>query len=152
MEEAITNAVPMVVIPFGGDQQYNAKRMVHMKIAKELNFQSLTKKDFKQALTEIVENEMYKRNVVKYSKLLVDQPMTGLEKAMWWIEFTLRHKGDFNLKGYGADVPYYQYLFLDMIGLFLVIILVTILLVKQIVKTINRVLNGHKLTKKIKRN
>ncbi|XP_019874679.2 UDP-glucuronosyltransferase 2B2 [Aethina tumida] len=106
MEEAITNAVPMVVVPYFADQPYNAKRMVHMQIAQELNYKMLTKEQFKNAVREVVENEIYTRNVMKYSKLLVDQPITGLEKAVWWIEFTLRHKGDFNLKGYGADVPY----------------------------------------------
>lgn len=35
----------------------------------------------------------YKENAVKIGKLIGDQPMTGLERAIWWIEYVIRNNG-----------------------------------------------------------
>lgn len=57
MEEAITNAVPLVVMPFFGDQPINAKKMVDLGIAKEVSYRSLDKETFKGAILEVAQNE-----------------------------------------------------------------------------------------------
>lgn len=68
------------------------------------------------------------------SKLALDEPMTGLEKAIWWTEYVLRHKGAQHLKGPSASLPWYQYLLLDVlcfcIAVVLTFIYVTYLLVQ----------------------
>lgn len=41
--------------------------------------------------------------------------MKGLEKAVWWTEYVLRH-GTQHLRSPSADIPLYQYYFLDVIA------------------------------------
>ncbi|CAH0559904.1 unnamed protein product [Brassicogethes aeneus] len=134
MEEAVTNGVPLVVFPFFGDQPYNARRMVYMGIGSKLDYTSFTKEDFKNAVNEIVKNPMYKHNVKKYQSLIKDQPMTGLEKAVWWIEFTIRHKGDFNLKSNLAYLPYYKYFMLDIILFVLILVVILSVVIAKLFK------------------
>lgn len=43
--------------------------------------------------------------------------MTGLEKAVWWTEYVLRHKGAKHLRSGAIDLPLYQYFLLDVLGL-----------------------------------
>lgn len=59
-------------------------------------------------------------------KLLDDQPMTGLEKAMWWIDYVIRHKGASHLRSPAIDLPWYKYFLLDVItaiSFFLIVII-----------------------------
>lgn len=59
-----------------------------------------------------------------------DQPMQPLEKAVWWVEYVLRHSKD-GTSSYlkGPKIDMYQYFFLDIIlfvVLFAVIAFLTI--------------------------
>lgn len=57
--------------------------------------------------------------------------MSGLEKAVWWTEYVLRHKGAKYLRNPGRDLPYYQYFLLDVLGVcFLTLIIVICMLLK----------------------
>lgn len=48
--------------------------------------------------------------------------MTGTQKAVWWTEYVIRHKGTKHLRGGAVDIPLYQYYLLDVIGSILVIL------------------------------
>lgn len=48
--------------------------------------------------------------------ILTDEPMTGLERAIWWTEYVIRHKGAKHLKSPWATLPWYQYFLLDVIA------------------------------------
>lgn len=60
--------------------------------------------------------------------------MTGLEKAVWWSEYVIRHKGAQHLRSPAVDLPLYQYFLLDVIGFLLAVVIVTIIVVYKIVK------------------
>lgn len=55
----------------------------------------------------------YKENTKKLAALAMDQPMTGLEKVVWWIEYVIRNRGAKHLRNPAADLPFYQYFLLD---------------------------------------
>jgi glucuronosyltransferase len=50
----------------------------------------------------------------RLSAVLNDQPQTPLERAVYWTEYVIRHKGAPHLKSAAADLPWYQYLLLDV--------------------------------------
>lgn len=88
-----------------------------------------------------------------------DQPQDGLEKAIWWIEYVIRHKGAKHLRSTAVDLPWWQYLMLDVLGFILVIILTIIfslyVLLKLLFKLVGVVLglctiSNNKLKKKKK--
>uniref|UniRef100_A0A6P7FG47 UDP-glucuronosyltransferase n=1 Tax=Diabrotica virgifera virgifera TaxID=50390 RepID=A0A6P7FG47_DIAVI len=117
LEEAVVNHVPMVMMPMYGDQEANAKRMELKGIAKIVPHKPLPDKEsFKSAIIEVITNPSYKQNIIKIAELLLDTPMTGVEKAVWWIEYVIRHKGAKHLRVTDVDVPFYQYYCLDVIA------------------------------------
>ena len=114
MEEAIDGTIPMIVIPFLGDQDGNAKRMVQKGIGHHLELHTLTKGKLIGAITEMLK-PIYKENIRKLRELVNDQPMTSREKAVWWTEYVIRHKGAKHLEYPGRAVPFYQKFCLDFI-------------------------------------
>lgn len=115
-EEAITNHVPLLALPFMADQHSNAKRITNLGIGLHLQFSSLAKEEFKNAILEITGNPKYKQKIKEISDLLDDRPMTGLERAMWWTEYVLRHKGAPYFRPAVVDMPWYEYFLLDVFG------------------------------------
>lgn len=56
MEEAIVYKVPLLVIPFIFDQQYNAKRAVQLGIGLSLSFEDMEHENLKEAIIELTTN------------------------------------------------------------------------------------------------
>lgn len=57
----------------------------------------------------------YLENVNTASRIFKDQLKTPLEKAVWWTEYVIRHKGAPQLKSTGSDLSWVQYLMIDII-------------------------------------
>lgn len=58
IEESIRTKTPMLCIPFGGDQEYNAGRIEKLKIGKRLNYEDLNRVTLVESLKEIVQNPL----------------------------------------------------------------------------------------------
>lgn len=78
----------------------------------------------------------YREGVKRLKQLILDEPMTGLEKAVWWTEYVIRNKGAKHLRNPAVDIPLYQYFLLDVIGFLLLTI---ILIVTALVITLKKV-------------
>ncbi|KAJ8959918.1 hypothetical protein NQ317_010523 [Molorchus minor] len=61
----------------------------------------------------------YKENIKIVADIIQDQPMTGLEKAVWWTEYVLRHGNTEHLRNPIVDLPLYKYLLLDVLSFFI---------------------------------
>lgn len=68
----------------------------------------------------------YKRSMQKLHDLVYDQPISSMEKAIFWIEHVIRHKGAKHLEFKGKNVPIHQTFCLDFIAIFLVILISTV--------------------------
>ncbi|KAJ8923419.1 hypothetical protein NQ315_001977 [Exocentrus adspersus] len=129
MEEGIYAEVPFVVIPFFADQDQNAHLMQQKGIAVVVDrFPHIEKEELKTAMLEVLNNRSYRNAVKRLKHLAIDTPMTGLETAVWWIEYVIRHKGAKHLRNPAADLPFYQYYLIDVIG-FLVTVAAVVLTV-----------------------
>lgn len=115
MEEAINSAVPMLGISFYGDQIHNVNKMNSMKFGLKLEKTDLTKESFKKSILEVINNPIYKETIENLSKISKDRPMGSLEKAVWWTEYLIRHKNTLHLRSPSADIPLYQYFYLDIL-------------------------------------
>lgn len=125
IEEAIDRTIPMIVIPFLYDQRSNAKKIADKGFAHHLEFDSLSQEVLLRTIKEMLAPK-YKENIRKFKELVNDQPMTSREKAIWWTEYVIRHKGAEHLNYPGRLVPFYQKYFLDFIFISLVLIVVTL--------------------------
>ncbi|XP_018561506.1 UDP-glucuronosyltransferase 2B15 isoform X2 [Anoplophora glabripennis] len=139
MEEAIYSEVPLVVIPFFGDQEQNAKLMQSKGIAVIVEVRPYLDKDkLKTAMLEVITNPQYRNTVRRLKQLALDTPMTGLEKAVWWTEYVIRNKGAKHLRNPAADIPLYQYYLIDVISFLLAVVALVITAVVLLVKFVYR--------------
>ncbi|XP_008497819.2 UDP-glucuronosyltransferase 2C1 isoform X2 [Calypte anna] len=129
--EAIYHGIPMVGIPIFADQHDNLAHMRAKGAAVELDFSTLKTQDLVDALNEVIYNSTYKENILKLSKIHHDQPLKPLDRAVFWIEFVMRHKGAKHLRPAAHNLTWYQYHCLDVLAfLFTCTVIAVFLLVK----------------------
>ncbi|XP_065085802.1 UDP-glucosyltransferase 2-like isoform X3 [Ochlerotatus camptorhynchus] len=134
MEEAVDRQVPMVVIPFNFDQFGNGDKVVERGIGKTIWMEHLTTENLREAILEVIGNKKYKRNIERLAKLVRDQPMRPLDKAVWWTEYVIRHQGASHLRYKQAQMPAWQYHYYDVVATLLATALVVLALVAYVLK------------------
>ncbi|XP_010130127.1 PREDICTED: UDP-glucuronosyltransferase 2A1-like [Buceros rhinoceros silvestris] len=117
--EAIYHGIPMVGIPIFADQHDNIARMRAKGAAIGLDFITLKSQDLVDALNTVINNPSYKENALKLSKIQHDQPVKPLDRAVFWIEFVMRHKGAKHLRPAAHNLTWYQYHCLDVLAFLL---------------------------------
>ncbi|XP_038198476.1 UDP-glucuronosyltransferase 2B7-like isoform X3 [Arvicola amphibius] len=126
--ESIHHGVPMVGIPMFAEQYDNIAHIVAKGAAASVNFHTMTSSDLLNALKEVINNPSYKKNVMWLSTIHHDQPMKPLDRAVFWVEYVMRHKGAKHLKPLAFNLTWYQYYSLDVIGFLLACVAATIFL------------------------
>ncbi|XP_039996204.1 UDP glucuronosyltransferase 5 family, polypeptide G1 [Xiphias gladius] len=120
--EAIYHGVPVLGLPLLFDQFDNLLRLKVRRAARVLEAKSLTKEDFLEALTDILETPLYRNNIQHLSQLHRDKPMSPMDTAIFWIEYVIRNKGAAHLKSAGFSLPWYSYFCLDVALLIMALI------------------------------
>ncbi|XP_045507239.1 UDP-glycosyltransferase UGT5-like [Colias croceus] len=108
-DEAITAGVPVIGIPMLGDQWYNVEKYVYHKIGQRLDMESINEQNLKAAIDTVIGDKSYRENMIKLRTLLKDQPVSALDRAVWWTEYVLRHGGAKHLRAAAANMPWTQY-------------------------------------------
>ncbi|KAG5270387.1 hypothetical protein AALO_G00192040 [Alosa alosa] len=124
VQEAIYHGVPVVGVPLFFDQYDNLLRLKVRGGATIVSVATLDKDIFLQALQEVLHEPSYRENMQRLSRLHRDQPMQPLDRALFWIEFVMRHKGAAHLRSESYKMPWYSYHSVDVI-LFLLAIMTT---------------------------
>ncbi|XP_062963292.1 UDP-glucuronosyltransferase 2B4-like isoform X5 [Cynocephalus volans] len=117
--EAIYHGVPMVGMPLFADQPDNIARMMAKGAAVRLDFDTVSSTDLLNALKTVINDPLYKENIMRLSRINHDQPTKPLDRAVFWIEFVMRHKGAKHLRVAAHDLNWVQYHSLDVIGFLL---------------------------------
>uniref|UniRef100_A0A8D0H000 UDP-glucuronosyltransferase n=1 Tax=Sphenodon punctatus TaxID=8508 RepID=A0A8D0H000_SPHPU len=117
--EAIYHGIPMVGIPMFADQPDNIAHMRAKGAAVELDFNTMTAQDLAEAVNTVINDAIYKENAMKLSQIHHDQPIKPLDRAVFWIEFVMRHKGAKHLRPAAHNLTWYQYHCLDVLAFLL---------------------------------
>ncbi|XP_036115577.1 UDP-glucuronosyltransferase 2B31-like isoform X1 [Molossus molossus] len=117
--EAIYHGIPMVGIPLFADQPDNIAHMQTKGAAVKLDFHTMSSTDLFNALKTVINDPSYKENAMRLSRIQHDQPMKPLDRAVFWIEYVMRHKGAKHLRPASYDLTWLQYHSLDVIGFLL---------------------------------
>ncbi|XP_008067707.1 UDP-glucuronosyltransferase 2B4-like isoform X3 [Carlito syrichta] len=117
--EAIYHGIPMVGLPLFADQPDNMAHMKTKGVAISLDYHTMSSTDLLNAVKTVIHNPLYKENAMKLSEIQHDQPMKPLDRAAFWIEFVMRHKGAKHLRVAAHDLNWFQYYSLDVIGFLL---------------------------------
>ncbi|CAD0205764.1 unnamed protein product [Chrysodeixis includens] len=147
-DETITAGVPGVVIPMLGDQWYNAEKYVHHGIGVQLEAKDVNEESLTKAINTVIGNKSYKENIIKLRDRMHDQPQKPLERAMWWIEYVMRHGGAKHLRSPAAFITWREYLELDLVAVVLTVLISIILVIVGILYKLYQLLaTGTKVKK-----
>ncbi|XP_036057028.1 UDP-glucuronosyltransferase 2B9-like isoform X2 [Onychomys torridus] len=129
--EAIYHGIPVVGIPLFGDQFDNVVRMKTKGAGVRLDFLTMSSTDLVDALKTVINDPSYKENVMRLSRIHHDQPVKPLDRAVFWIEFVMRHKGAKHLRVAAHELTWFQYHSLDVLAfLFACVLTVTLIIMK----------------------
>uniref|UniRef100_A0A8C6BBP0 UDP-glucuronosyltransferase n=1 Tax=Monodon monoceros TaxID=40151 RepID=A0A8C6BBP0_MONMO len=129
--ETIYHGVPMVGVPMFADQPDNIAHMKAKGAAVEVNINTMTSADLLNALRTVINEPFYKENAMRLSRLHHDQPVKPLDRAVFWIEFVMHHKGAKHLRPAAHNLTWFQYHSLDVIGFLLACVATAVFLVTK---------------------
>ncbi|CAH2058060.1 unnamed protein product, partial [Iphiclides podalirius] len=109
-DEAIMAGVPLIGIPMLGDQWYNVEKYVRHKIGLRLDLDIINEEIFENAIKTVIQDKSYRKNVARLRGIMMDQPQSPLERAVWWTEHVLRHGGARHLRPPTANMSWADYL------------------------------------------
>ena len=131
LHESIYHSVPVVVMPLFGDQLWSASVCLQKNIGLTLDKNNLTPAKVTEAITEVLNNDVYKENIMKISKVFKSRRITPAEEGVDWIEYALDNDGGLHLRSPAVELPFYQ---LYMLDVFLFIGIIKVLFVLLVVK------------------
>ncbi|XP_069450373.1 UDP-glucuronosyltransferase 2B4-like isoform X1 [Ovis canadensis] len=117
--EAIYHGIPMVGLPLFADQPDNIARVKAKGAAVRVDLETMSARDLLSALKEVINNPSYKEKAMWLSTIQRDQPIKPLDRAIFWIEFVMHHKGAKHLRPAAHNLTWFQYHSLDVIGFLL---------------------------------
>ena len=130
--EAVYHGVPILGFPMAIDQKSNAAIIATRGYGLILDIASLTAHALWEAISTVVEEPSYRKNMAAASAILKDRPPGG-ETAAYWIEHVIKHGGG-HLRSEAFSMPWYQFMCLDIIAFVLVIVVVFIMVVVLVLK------------------
>ncbi|XP_063840610.1 UDP-glycosyltransferase UGT5-like isoform X2 [Scylla paramamosain] len=140
LQESIFHVTPLLVLPIFSDQPRNGMFVENSDIGRVLVWDELTADRIVDALNDIISNTKYKENVARMSASLRDQPTTPQERAVFWTEYVIRHRGAPQLRCPAAQLSWVEFLMLDVVGLLLLALLLLLFLIRRLLRAVSAVL------------
>ncbi|XP_068220379.1 UDP-glycosyltransferase UGT5-like [Palaemon carinicauda] len=113
-QEAVYHATPVLAIPIFADQPRNAHLLHVAKLGISVNWEDLTEDYLLDMIKNISESEVYIQNIKSASKILRDHPVPPRDRAAFWTEYVIRHKGAHHLRSPSSSLSWVQFLLLDV--------------------------------------
>lgn len=143
MFETVYHGVPIVSLPVFCDHDSNAAKAELDGYALKLELSSLTAESLLWAIRKVIHDPKYKREVKRRQFLLKDQKETPLDRAIYWTEYVLRHKGAYHLQSPAKDLNVLQYYLVDVISILILAAISLYCICKCILKFIFNVLTSN---------
>ncbi|XP_076245980.1 UDP-glucosyltransferase 2 [Calliopsis andreniformis] len=109
LQEAVHYSVPVVAIPFFGDQLFNARKILDAGIGLTLNIDAITEESIVRTLTDVIENKTYYRNIRTMSEIVKDELVKPMDRAVWNVEHVIKFSGSRHLRYHGHDISFTEY-------------------------------------------
>ena len=111
--EALYHAVPMLAFPVMGDQVYNSLRLIEHGYGRALTYATFTSDELYTAITEVISNPEYKRNIAKCSSMMKQQP-TATQQLHFWTHHVIDY-GSTHLKPASMDLSFPEIFMWDIL-------------------------------------
>lgn len=115
--ESLYYGVPLLLIPFFGDQSRNAHRISTAGYGKYIALDEITKDSLLKIINEITSDEMYLNKAKQTSAIFNDNVVHPMDEAMFWIEHVAKFKGAKHLKSHAVNMSWFTYFSLDIVFL-----------------------------------
>nr|XP_018909188.1 PREDICTED: 2-hydroxyacylsphingosine 1-beta-galactosyltransferase-like [Bemisia tabaci] len=136
--EVMTAGVPTLGLPMFADQFHNVAYYEHIGVGLNANIDdNFTIEEFTRKINRILNTPSFVENSKRWAAIYGDLPETSLERAVFWVEYVIRHKGAHHLKPASATMPFHEYMLLDAIAFCsAVFILILYILIWIVCKTL----------------
>ncbi|GMT10495.1 hypothetical protein PFISCL1PPCAC_1792, partial [Pristionchus fissidentatus] len=147
--EANYAGVPLIVVPVIFDQVRNAFAVKRNGIGFNLDKKDLgNQKIFENAIREILENPKYNEQAKKTAATLNDKPFSARQVFVKNMEFLAKHGPLRQLDHYGRHLNVFQYYLIDVIGVVILTIVITLSLSLFVIVRILRFIRSCVVLKK----
>lgn len=114
MFETVYHGVPIVSLPVFCDHDSNAAKAEIDGYALKLDLASLTSDSLLWAIKKVIYDRRYREEVKRRQYLLLDQKETPLQRAVYWTEYVIRHKGAKHFQSPSRNMGVLQYYLIDV--------------------------------------
>ena len=118
--ESIYHSKPILGIPVFYDQFINVLRAQQAGFGLALEYQKLNGTVLRDSISKLMTNSTYAEKAKEMSQRYRDQPIDPMEKAIYWTEYVLRHRGAGFLRSPAQYLNVWQRNSLDCIAVFMV--------------------------------
>lgn len=115
-QESAYHGSPILGFPLSADQWGNIAHAKKAGYAEYLDWRTFTSDEFYELIQKMLKDSSYKENAARLSNILQDQLDVPVQRASYWIEYVIRHKGASHLKSGAENLNFFQYFLLDVIG------------------------------------
>lgn len=131
--ESLDRGVPLLVVPFFGDQQRNGQRVATSGYGKVLPFIHITDEAFFNSVNEVLLPKYFNR-AKELQSLWKDNMNKPMDVFHWWVEHVAKYKGAKHLKSHATEMSWCSYLLLDVIAATLAVVFGSIYILYIVVK------------------
>ena len=89
-------------------------------------------------MCQVLTNPEYQRSVDQLSSLILDQPQHPLDRAVWWLEYLLRHPHNTNMRPHTHNLYWFQYFLLDILAVVLTVSSLLIFILYKLISCCRR--------------
>lgn len=114
LSEALYYGVPMLGLPLLGDQRVNLRKMQEKQWGLQLDMHNLSQVTILSGLQSILNDDRFKRNIMRDSQLYRDRPLNASQTTAYWLEYVIRHKGAEHLYSPARELNFFQLYLLDV--------------------------------------
>ena len=143
--ESVNWGVPMLVMPCLGDQPSNAARCERMGFGLTLNWPDVTRETLLSKMTLIMNDPKFGEKARRLGDIFRDSYPSPLEKAVYYVEYVIRHKGAPHLKSPVKQLHWFQYFLLDVLAFIIAVVAVLVFIVASVFRFIRKRFLGHNL-------
>nr|AHX56959.1 UDP-glycosyltransferase 215A1 [Strigamia maritima] len=132
LQEAVYHQVPVVGFPAFFDQFANLKRLSDLGCGLRLDLFNLTAELIHSSIDRVINEPRFKACMVKKSLVFRDQEQSPLHRAVYWVEYFMRHRQMISAENPTGHLNWIAYFCIDVVLFFPLCFLGVFILAKRI--------------------